>query len=209
MAGRGDAMLWTVANGVTAGRIVMVIVFAVSPPSFSSLAVLLLSFILDLVDGMLARRLGQTSKLGAILDILADNLGRSAVWAKASGRSASVHAFAVFFISLEWVTLFATQMTSHLEGGRHWKQQTSEEPWMVRAYFKNNFKNPLGTSGILGLFLLPTYIFIDSQFPSIASSFPPSLWLLVGVWLLLGRLASACLEMYFTIRFFRRLLSPS
>eukprot|EP00960_Hanusia_phi_P074083 768149-Hanusia_phi.AAC.4 len=165
MAGRGDAMVWTAANGVTAGRIVMVLIFAASPPSPSSLAVLLLSFLLDLVDGMLARRMGQCSKFGAVLDILADNLGRSAVWLKAASKSSTMSATAVFFVALEWITLFATQMTSHLEGGGHWKQKTSEDPWIVREYFKNNFRNPLGTSGILGLFLLPSYIFVDFRFP--------------------------------------------
>ncbi|XP_039478558.1 CDP-diacylglycerol--inositol 3-phosphatidyltransferase 1 [Oreochromis aureus] len=35
---------------------------------------------LDAVDGWLARRLGQTSRFGAWLDVAVDNLGRGMLW---------------------------------------------------------------------------------------------------------------------------------
>lgn len=47
-----------------------------------------LSVSLDALDGPIARRLGQQSKYGGFLDILADNLGRACVWAQAASMPA-------------------------------------------------------------------------------------------------------------------------
>ena len=35
---------------------------------------------LDFVDGLAARRLGQCSRLGEVLDVVCDNVARSAMW---------------------------------------------------------------------------------------------------------------------------------
>lgn len=40
----------------------------------------LLSFLSPGVDGWLARRLGQSSRFGAWLDVVGDNLGRGMLW---------------------------------------------------------------------------------------------------------------------------------
>src|SRR3954447_13320253 len=81
MARRDDAdrsTVWTLPNAVSALRLLGVPVFLwlVLGPEADVLAVLLLmvSGFTDWLDGYLARRLNQTSKLGAILDPVADRL---------------------------------------------------------------------------------------------------------------------------------------
>jgi cardiolipin synthase (CMP-forming) len=81
MAGRDDARrsaVWTLPNAVSAFRLLGVPLFLwlVLGPEADVLALLLLmvSGITDWLDGYLARRLNQTSKLGEILDPVADRL---------------------------------------------------------------------------------------------------------------------------------------
>lgn len=81
MAGRADARrsdVWTLPNAVSALRLLGVPLFLwlVLGPEADVLALLLLmvSGLTDWLDGYLARRLNQTSKLGEILDPVADRL---------------------------------------------------------------------------------------------------------------------------------------
>ena len=86
MAGRDDARgsaIWTVPNAVSALRLLGVPLFLwlVLGPQADVLALVLLmvSGFTDWLDGYLARRLHQTSKLGEILDPVADRLYSLAV----------------------------------------------------------------------------------------------------------------------------------
>jgi len=103
----------------------------------------ILSASLDLLDGPLARRLDQCSKFGVLLDVLADNVLRTATWiatavaavtvtVKASAsdttedRAAhSIHSIAIVLVAgglvcLEWTTMLCTQLKS-VADGKHWK----------------------------------------------------------------------------------------
>ena len=81
MAGRDDARrsgVWTLPNAVSALRLLGVPVFLwlVLGPELDVLALVLLmvSGFTDWLDGYLARKLNQTSRLGEILDPVADRL---------------------------------------------------------------------------------------------------------------------------------------
>lgn len=105
----------------------------------------ILSAFLDLFDGYAARRLNQRSKFGILLDILADNVLRTATWIAAASvtavsvpnsvaemedggaswrtclQSSSVVLLAVCgIICLEWTTMLCTQLKS-VTDGKHWK----------------------------------------------------------------------------------------
>ena len=100
----------------------------------------ILSAFLDLFDGLAARRLMQCSKFGVFLDILADNILRTATWTATaivavlstisdsqsqSGenwRSTTIVLVACGIVCLEWATMLCTQLKS-AEDGRHWKAQ--------------------------------------------------------------------------------------
>lgn len=121
-----------------------------------------LSASLDLIDGVLARALDQSSSLGVFLDIAADNVLRTAFWIAAASSSSSspsqsTHSInwyrlvAGLVISLEWTTMFCTQLHAS-QSGSHWKTSRAHDPWWVKAIFANNFKSPLGILSIGGLF---------------------------------------------------------
>jgi cardiolipin synthase len=74
----GSSQVWTLPNLISALRLAGVPLFLwlVLGPRYDGLAlvVLMLSGVTDYLDGWLARKLNQTSKLGAILDPVADRL---------------------------------------------------------------------------------------------------------------------------------------
>ena len=113
--------------------------------------------ILDLFDGMLARKLNQCSSLGVLVDIMADNILRTIVWlAAAIQEPSSYRLVAALVICLEWTTMVCTQLQA-AQSDSHWKQQQAspkqKEPWwFVQKIFENNFKTPFGTICIYGLF---------------------------------------------------------
>ena len=75
---RAESAIWTVPNLISMARLLGVPVFLwlVLGPEKDGLAllVLMISGVTDFLDGWLARRLDQTSKLGQILDPVADRL---------------------------------------------------------------------------------------------------------------------------------------
>jgi phosphatidylglycerophosphate synthase len=118
----------------------------------TAVALWIVAALLDLVDGWAARRLNQTSRFGVVLDIVADNLLRTAGWMAAA--CADPHRYllpATAIISLEWLTLAATQVHA-ASNGDHWKKARQRDPIFVQTYFRNNFRNPLGMLGVFGLF---------------------------------------------------------
>jgi cardiolipin synthase len=75
---RDDARVWTVPNGLSFLRLLGVPLFlwlVLGPEADGwALALLAASGVTDYLDGYLARRLGQTSRLGQVLDPVADRL---------------------------------------------------------------------------------------------------------------------------------------
>jgi cardiolipin synthase len=75
---RADSAIWTLPNIISMARLLGVPLFLwlVLGPEKDGLAllVLMISGVTDFLDGWLARRLNQTSKLGQILDPVADRL---------------------------------------------------------------------------------------------------------------------------------------
>jgi phosphatidylglycerophosphate synthase len=74
------------ANLVTLSRFFLVlaaILFAYGPPTpwrFATVALLIVAFATDAVDGLLARSRGETSHLGAMLDIAVDRIVEITLW---------------------------------------------------------------------------------------------------------------------------------
>ena len=193
------------------------------------LAATLSAMILDAVDGWAARRFDQTSEFGAQLDVLCDNALRTSCWIVAALVDPRALPLGVVVLCLEWLTLLATQSAPSLEarlvrqragssargatttrrGGQSgtWRDDAlaAQHPWLVRAYFANGFRNPLGVLGIASLFFAPLHISAggvlwqrgDDSGSWGAEIVRSPLWLGVGALLLGGRVVSACIEGYF------------
>ena len=213
------------------------------------LAAVLAAAALDAVDGWAARRLGQTSTFGAQLDVVCDNALRSSCWVVATLAEPRVLPISVAVLCLEWLTLLATQSAPGLEerlavalrahaasaGGQRlaqsvgrkrmlsWREtaQTKTHPWLVRAYFANGFRNPIGALGIASLFFAPLHVSASAVLEARGGRSSSNggsggggvleehgaLWASAGVVLHCGRALSACIELYFVRRHAAALLA--
>jgi phosphatidylglycerophosphate synthase len=121
----------------------------------------LMSCSLDFFDGYLARRLGQCSRLGEVLDVVCDNVARSAMWFAVASTRPELAPLAMVLTCLEWLTFAATQIMS---ADRHWKSEASRTPAhppIVAEFFSENFVNPLGALGLAGMYGLPLFLFVE------------------------------------------------
>lgn len=122
----------------------------------------ILSSVLDLFDGMLARALNQTSKLGVFLDIAADNVLRTAVWMAVMMEHPHLAPLTCMIVCMEWFTMVTTQLHTATDDG-HWKEARSHDPWFVQQVFKGGFKNPLGIFTIYGLFCAQLFLWASNM----------------------------------------------
>lgn len=143
--------------------------FAVRKQHNDALTNWILASLLDLIDGIAARRLGQCSSFGILLDVIADNVLRSIVWIatiseacreeQISSPDEAMTEVCIYsaIVILEWVTFVSSQATQT----SHWKKEMeTEPPAVVRSVFKNGFRNPAGFLAVYGLFVAPLGSFV-------------------------------------------------
>ncbi|GBG68816.1 hypothetical protein CBR_g3510 [Chara braunii] len=148
-------VFFLVPNLVDYVRVLLaVVMFAVGPENHPRSFVLLyiVCFILDAVDGSIARALHQESGYGAFLDVAIDCTLRSMMWAAAlKGPLGAV------VPCIEWCVFVGT----HARGGAAWKTGCFVgAPWWVRAAIYNGFRSLAGALVIAGLHFLPLWIWI-------------------------------------------------
>lgn len=201
MQGKQQAVSLFLPNVLGYLRMIMAFVglyYSSEQPTYA-VVIWVVSALLDLLDGPLARFLNQTSQFGVVLDIVADNVLRSCVWVAVSGASSSTlyKMVACFFLCLEWLTMLSTQLHAASDGA-HWKASRAKDPWLVQTFFANNFRNPLGCLGIYGLFSANLFCFGDCH-AELYSNVP---LFAVGKYVAwLGRGLSACIEIYFCVNY--------
>ncbi|KAM6932876.1 uncharacterized protein FYW49_001260 [Xenentodon cancila] len=155
-----------------------------TPGGFAALY--LASAALDGVDGWLARRLGQTSRFGAWLDVAVDNLGRGMLWSL-------LYEWGWLVSALEWCVF----VCNHSSRGDGWKDSFSSSPRLVQAIMANGFRTPVGVWVVSGLHCLPVWLYAYQR--GLLSS-----WLLLPPWiqtwgallLAAGRLLALSVEMW-------------
>ncbi|XP_033111587.1 uncharacterized protein LOC117112595 isoform X2 [Anneissia japonica] len=99
------------------------------------------------IDGAVARKLNQCSAFGAWFDVVIDNFGRGMIWSR-------LYQWGCFIAMLEWLVFVCTHTL-----GAKWKMVIHETPWLVRKVMEKNFKTPIGTFTILGLHILPVWLY--------------------------------------------------
>ncbi|XP_071374597.1 CDP-diacylglycerol--serine O-phosphatidyltransferase [Centroberyx affinis] len=107
-----------------------------------------ISIALDGVDGWLARRLGQSSRFGAWLDVVVDNLSRGMLWSL-------LFEWGWLVSAVEWCVF----VCNHNARGSQWKDSFTASPRFVQAIMANGFHTPLGTWVISGLHCLPLWLY--------------------------------------------------
>jgi phosphatidylglycerophosphate synthase len=199
-------MLATLPNAVSLARALLAFaLFPLEDRPVWFLIVVSAAVVSDWLDGYLARKLNQTSRLGVVLDIVADNILRTALWMVVArmAPTAWLQCAAVLLVSVEWTTFFATQT---LAGTHHWKDAAADAPKPIQAFFANGFRNPLAAWGMAGVFGLPVLCYIRFALPSLLPS--PVLRGLAAL-LAGGRLLSLAVEAYFLWRYVLYLQRPT
>ncbi|XP_053728066.1 uncharacterized protein si:ch1073-145m9.1 isoform X1 [Synchiropus splendidus] len=146
-------------------RILLVFISWISHPNPAVFVPLYSLFIgLDGVDGWLARRLGQTSRFGAWLDVVVDNLGRGMLWSQ-------VWQLGWLVSAMEWCVF----VCNHAAKGEQWKNSFNSSPPIIRAIMANGLRTPLGLWVAGGLHCLPLWLYGGQK--GLLSS-----WLLMPHW---------------------------
>ncbi|CAK6970335.1 CDP-diacylglycerol--inositol 3-phosphatidyltransferase [Scomber scombrus] len=145
-----------------------------------------LSTALDGVDGWVARRLGQTSRFGAWLDVVVDNLSRGMLWSR-------LYEWGWLVSALEWCVF----VCNHDARGDRWKDSFTSSPALIRAIMANGFRTPLGTWVVSGLHCLPLWLY-GYQRGLLSRWFYLPLWIQAPGTVLLaaGRLLALTVEMW-------------
>ncbi|CAG6007166.1 unnamed protein product [Menidia menidia] len=141
---------------------------------------------LDGLDGWLARKFGQTSRFGAWMDVVVDNLGRSMLWNQ-------LFEWGWLVSSLEWCVF----VCNHNTRGDQWKHSFAGSPRLIRAIMANGFQTPLGVWVVSGLHVLPVWMYLSQR--GLLSSWLdwPLLIQVTGTLLLVvGRLFALAAEMW-------------
>ncbi|KAI8474395.1 MAG: hypothetical protein J3K34DRAFT_407636 [Monoraphidium minutum] len=140
------------------------------------------SLALDGLDGLLARRLGQATAVGAALDVTVDNATRGWLWCGALPGGAGAAPMA-----LE-ATVFAF---THAAGGAEWKREFfAAAPRWAAAVMADGFRTPLGAAAVAGLMGCPLWAWAVRHLP-------PGCWQSLRFWGLLlvpCRLLAAAVE---------------
>lgn len=182
-----------------------------------ALIIWIIAAMLDLIDGIAARKLNQCSEFGIILDIVADNILRTIVWISSmiscsKSESANVDACLVWvaIICLEWITMYCSQNKANQneEQSTHWKDvEHSQPPFWVQAVFKNNFRSPPGVLAVYGLFVAPFGTYILYAGPLVAHLLPVQVLSMLIVISYFGRLLSAAVEIWICFDYFRSIIA--
>jgi phosphatidylglycerophosphate synthase len=155
----------------------------------------MLSASLDLFDGILARRLGQTSQLGILLDIVADNILRTSVWMAVAIQQPNYAVIASLLIATEWCTMMVNSTSKE----HHWKDG-HQQPWWVKQVLSSNFKSPLGVLAIYGLYGSNLWLYVTIAIPGWqdTTTSPLTIRLLDALALMahLGRIVAWTVETY-------------
>ena len=189
----------------------------------AALTIWLASAALDLFDGILARLLHQTSRLGILLDICADNVLRTCMWVAAASQypdHPTLLVLTCIVISTEWFTFLTTQLHAQQpkqqpqeqqqqlqkEQDRqdpHWKLARTKDPWWIRIVFQGGFRNPLGGWIIYSLFATPLIVWL-SDHPTIHIHIPFfHIWKYTAY---AGRIGALMIEWYLSCSFLAQII---
>ncbi|KAL8292896.1 hypothetical protein RQP46_000590 [Phenoliferia psychrophenolica] len=97
-----------------------------------------ISCLLDAADGQAARALGQTSKFGAILDMVTDRCTTSCLLCYLASTYPSYALLFQFLISLDFSSHYIHMYASLLSGSTSHKSVTKEQSWILWSYYNNS-----------------------------------------------------------------------
>ncbi|ORY78436.1 CDP-alcohol phosphatidyltransferase-domain-containing protein [Leucosporidium creatinivorum] len=106
-------------------------------PKFCTVAYSI-SCLLDAVDGQAARALGQTSKFGAILDMVTDRCTTSCLLCFLASAYPQFALLFQFLISLDFSSHYIHMYASLISGSASHKSVTKKQSWILWSYYNNS-----------------------------------------------------------------------
>lgn len=153
------------------GYVRLLLILGTLPVCFSHPKIFCIAYtvnvLLDGVDGIAARRLGQCSKFGMWLDWQADWWILTTIWVVCASLWPRnpwviILGFMEFAVGGTYmvIVLVLPEVT-----GSHWKARTEDDPWWCKMIFANGYKNPIGGTMIIGEFGFPLILYAMHSFP--------------------------------------------
>ncbi|XP_045172543.1 uncharacterized protein LOC123534382 [Mercenaria mercenaria] len=193
----GNEVLLYIPNIIGYARLVLLVASLIvykTPLQF--LVLYGVSVALDGLDGILARKLNQTSAFGAWFDVLIDLISRGALWC-------FISKWGYFVMMIEWLTFVCTHTR-----GADWKIPDEEFPAVCKMVMAKGFKTPVGAYAITGIFVLPLWIYgMTSGFLLDYTGLPLSAQYSLLVLLIGGRLLALSTELFFIQQHIKGLLA--
>lgn len=113
------------------------------------------SLLLDLLDGYLSRKLGHTTRFGALFDLSIDLVTHTVLWI------ASGWPFAFILLVVEWTTGILGFVQT-VRSDSSWKQHVSDDAmWGLDIYFRNHQRNAISAYSNVAHFLFPAALILD------------------------------------------------
>jgi CDP-diacylglycerol--inositol 3-phosphatidyltransferase len=122
--------------------------------------------ILDLFDGMAARHLNQSSKFGAVLDMVTDRVGTNMLYIVLAAMVPKYFFWIALLAGGDYASHWA-QMYSAAAAGSHHKTLSTDRNWLLRFYYSNKpfmFLNCLGQE----TFLIAFYVYSSGSIVAVA-----------------------------------------
>jgi len=140
-AGRTDENVFLfVPNLIGYTRIILAAIsltYMSSHPKYCTVAYVI-SALLDAVDGQAARALGQTSKLGAMLDMITDRCTTSCLMCFLTSAYPEYALLYQFLISLDFSSHYMHMYSTVVSGQDSHKQVTKEQSRILWSYYNNS-----------------------------------------------------------------------
>ncbi|XP_039253845.2 uncharacterized protein LOC120330921 [Styela clava] len=165
-------------------------------PSFF-IPVYMINVILDGIDGWAARKFNQISDFGAVLDVIVDLIGRGMVWCYISKFGYAVIAF-------EWIVFIGN---TERASGKQWKSSFEKVPNFVSLVMNKGFKTPLGAVAIIGLHILPPWLYMLKM--NVLSVSIMSNLHFITILLVMARMVCAVVELWCFYKYMQCLLHKS
>lgn len=96
--------------------------------------------------------------MGALLDIICDNLVHFALWIPVFYHNPNIYVTMYGFISVSLTWMFMTVMISQHD---NYKKNVKNYPFILKLLLDNDMNNPFGLICYYGLFLFPTILSLD------------------------------------------------
>eukprot|EP00696_Hemimastix_kukwesjijk_P018489 gnl/Hemi2/7396_TR2523_c0_g13_i1.p1 gnl/Hemi2/7396_TR2523_c0_g13~~gnl/Hemi2/7396_TR2523_c0_g13_i1.p1 ORF type:complete len:231 (-),score=67.13 gnl/Hemi2/7396_TR2523_c0_g13_i1:130-753(-) len=96
-----------------------------------------LSQILDAFDGMVARHFNQSSKFGAVLDMVTDRCSTACLLAVLGAFYQRFFVVFAVLLMLDGISHYYLWTSAQLDGGRNHKELPPDAHWLLRLYYTN------------------------------------------------------------------------